>query len=198
MFDSARGWAGIIIEPVPVATRTSRRTRHGVCRASCWASPPPQDSRGRRSARNQASHHGSDPRGQPGDGVGQWWRRAASHSGNVEPHRPAPRIESVNQRLQGLEGRADPVAQQERRFGCQFSPPVAYRDRELEPDYREHAHRIRGRGPLDCKLFRGLPESRPSDKEVASAHRESATRMLEGSSRCGAEHGECLLYQAHA
>jgi hypothetical protein len=86
-------------------------------------------------------------------------------------------MECFNERLKGLEARADPVAQQERRLGCQFSPGAAYRDTHWEPPHPEHAHRIRGCGPLDCALVRGHSLSLAVDKEVMSARWRTPTRM---------------------
>jgi hypothetical protein len=150
IFDSTRGWAGIIIVPVPVPVPVP------VADQDESANPPwrlqgqllgesttPRQPEDVEALATQASHHGSDPRGQPGDGVRQWWCGAASHSGNVEPHHPAPRVERVNERLKGLEARAHPVAQQERWLGCQFSPGATYRDTNREPPHPEYAHRIR-------------------------------------------------------
>lgn len=86
---------------------------------------------------------------------GELLGESTTHSGHVEPHHPAPGMECVNERLKGLEARAAPVAQQERRLGCRFSPRRRTETPHWEPPHRRHAHRIRGRGPLDCTLFWG-------------------------------------------
>ena len=114
---STRGWAGTISAPVPVATSTTRRTRRRDWTASCWASPPPQESPSTSNCGGRAWPSARSPT-TTARRSGRGGAAAALPPTPGTSKRTTPRSGSrrVDQRLERLEADADAVAQQQRRL----------------------------------------------------------------------------------
>lgn len=100
ILDSTRGWAGIIIEPVPVPVpvragaggdkEESANPPRRLQRELLGESTTPGQPEDVQALVTQASHHGSDPRGQPSDGVRQWGCGAPPTPGTSNLTTPRP------------------------------------------------------------------------------------------------------------
>ena len=116
MRSSTLGVPGTIRLPVAVDTSTSRRQRCGFWKASCWATPPPQEYPS--TSNPVVAELGEHPPGQPGEPgkrVGQPRHRRATYAGYIETHHFDGRVQGADERLDRLERRADAVAEQQRR-----------------------------------------------------------------------------------
>ena len=111
---------------------------------------------GERAAPRQAEHvelpvpepgdQRGHPGGQRGHGVGERGSRRPAHPGYVEPDHAPVRVEGVDQWLQRLEARADPVAQQQRRRVGEPAPAGADADAHLDAAHRDGAQPVAAHG----------------------------------------------------
>ena len=104
-----------MVQPIAVATSTSRRQRRGFCTANCWARPPPQET----PSTSTRSYPSVVSIGRPAGPAAGRGRAAAAPASRPARHVEADHldrgVERVDERLEAAQARADAVAQQQRR-----------------------------------------------------------------------------------